>query len=336
MDVDVDGRAAVDAPAVDAEGLEVSAALPGAAVAAEAPKKKGMFSFLSRGTADVPSAGLDADSAAMDVEGAAPGIDVDGAVVTGAAGALPSVEDTPSVSMDVPAASDVRGPDLVIPSADSEVFTDAPEAGASVALPDASGSVSAGLHGPDMTIPSGDAAMPSTDVEMYVDVPTAPDVDVSASLGDVDVSAPEGGLDVGSLSAGAAAGAAGVAGALGAGLALSGDKAEGDVKVAGPDVDVDVDAPDASLDVDVDKPKEKTGFLKGLFGRKKGDIDASATLPGLLLPYLHRSFRLLYPPSGISRYLNDCDRTFELCHRSVPLWPCCNYCSLFIHIRIAC
>lgn len=294
MDADA-GEASVDAPAIDAEGPEVSAALPGAAVAAEAPKKRGMFSFLNKGGADVPSAGLDGDSAAMDVEGAAPGVDADGPVVTGAAGALPSVEDTPSVNIDAVAASDVRGPDLVIPGADSEVFTDAPEAGASVALADASASVSAGLHGPDMTIPTGDATMPSTDVEAYVDVPTAPDVDVSASLGDVDASAPEGELDAGSLGAGAAAGAAGVAGALGAGIALSGDKPEGDSKVDGPDVDVDVDAPDAGLDVDVDKPKEKTGFLKGLFGRKKGDVDT--TLPGMHLTC--RTVRLLYPASGI-------------------------------------
>ena len=168
-----------------------------------------------------------------------------------------------------------------------------------------SGDVSApgyNVSAPDMSLktPEVDASLPTVDLkvpEVDGSLPTAdmdvPSADVSAP--DVRVSGPEGGLDVGSLKAGVAAGAAGVAGALGAagGYAagkFKGDKPEVDANVDAPSAEfampsaevdvpsVDVDAPSASLGVD--KPKSKFS-MKGLFGRKKGDVGASASLPGV-------------------------------------------------------
>lgn len=272
-------------PAVDSGNIEVSAALPGAAVSTSGSKRKSGFSFLNKGaSADVPSAAFDADSAA--VEGSAPGADVDVSGPSGAAGSLPAVgldADGPSVSFDAHA-SDARGPDLVIPGADVSMSGKQTSGSfrASGTLPDIG--EPHGIHGPDMTMPTGGATMPSGEVGVPsgdVDVGT-PSGDVSAP--DVHVSAGEGGL--GSYKAGVAAGAAGVAGALGAagGYAagkLKGDKPEVDAKLDAPDVDVD--APSASLDVDVDKPKK--GFFSGMFGRKKGDVDVSASLPGACCPH---------------------------------------------------
>eukprot|EP00892_Ulva_mutabilis_P001078 jgi/Ulvmu1/10971/UM007_0150.1 len=280
--------AEVDTPDIDADGVEVSAALPGAAIAAEPPKKKSMFSFLHKGSAEgAPSAGFDADSAAVDAEGSAPGADIEAGTASGAAGALPSVDigghDT---SIDVPDvhASDVRGPDLVIPGGDVSA-PDAQFDGGDISAPDL-GAPSPGVHGPDMTIPTFeggdvgmdvDASLPSADVK-------APDVDMSAP--EMPATLPPAG-DVGgtSLGAGLAAGAAGMAGALGAAgaYAIGSGKSDDDkhnVEVDGPAVDVDMPDVDADgVSASLDKPKK--GFFGGLFGRKKTDADVSASLPAM-------------------------------------------------------